>query len=61
MVTIGRTPNWALVEEFRELPERWQSEVLLIVADRCPGLLEEALGDVDLYRRTSADLIRGNP
>lgn len=59
MVTIGRSPDWALVEEFRALPEKWQAEVLLVIANRRPGLLEEAFGDVEVYRRTSADLRTG--
>lgn len=56
MVTIGRTPDWALVEEFRALPEKWQAEAILVIANRRPGLLEEVFGDIELYRRPSADL-----
>lgn len=53
---VGRDPDYALVEEFRGLPKRWQDEVLLTIAKRRPGLLEEVLGDVELCRRTTAAL-----
>lgn len=54
MVTIGRDPDWSLVEEFRALPEKWQAEVLLVIAKRRPGLLDEALGDVAISRAFDA-------
>lgn len=49
-VVIGRDPDYALVEEFRALPEHWQDEALLTIAKRKPGLLEEVFGDVELAR-----------
>lgn len=61
VTVIGRDPDFALLEEFRGLPQRWQDEVILTVAKRRPGLLEEVLGDVDLCRVTTAALYGGTP
>lgn len=59
VTVIGRDPDYALVEEFNALPEQWQTEALLCIAKRRPGLLDEVLGDVELCRRTAAALHDG--
>lgn len=60
-MSIVTDPDSELLVKFWSLPRRWQDEVLLCIAKRRPGLLDEALGDVELCRVATAALLQAAP